>query len=163
MRAVFPDIWIESDNKLKGHSYGVELALDWAVRDFWRFKGAYTYLKMQLNPDAGSTDVVAEIPEGESPRHQFSIRSSMDLTQAVELDIWARYVDDLPSQKVAGHIALDVGLGWNFSKNLRLSVTGQNLLENRHPEFGSDFTPWLQKKTLRRCWKHYKYSIEADF
>jgi iron complex outermembrane receptor protein len=37
-------------------------------------------------------------------------------------------------------VALDVHLGWRPTKNLELSIVGQNLLDPQHPEFGTPAT-----------------------
>jgi len=40
--------------------------------------------------------------------------------------------DGIPS-----YFSLDVRLAWRARKNLEISVVGQNLLDNHHPEFGT--------------------------
>jgi iron complex outermembrane receptor protein len=37
---------------------------------------------------------------------------------------------------VPSYFELDVRLAWHPTKNLELSVVGQNLLHDRHPEYG---------------------------
>ncbi len=123
------------NNKMHGETYGVEVSSDFKIYEWWRLNAAYTYLQMQLHPDEDSTDIISERAEGESPHNQFSLRSSTNLSRDVELDLWMRYVDNIPSHEVLNYITLDARLGWQPVKNLELSVTGQNLLDNRHPEF----------------------------
>jgi len=100
------------DNKMDGETYGIELAADWRVLDWWRLQAAYTYLQIQLNLDEDSRDTLSKSAEGESPHHQISFQSSMDLVKDLELDMWVRYIDDLPSQNVESYITLDARLGW---------------------------------------------------
>jgi iron complex outermembrane receptor protein len=64
----------------------------------------------------------------------------MDLPMDFELDSWLRYVDNLPSLDVESYITLDARLGWRPKENLEISIVGQNLLDDRHPEFGQ---PWF--------------------
>jgi iron complex outermembrane receptor protein len=78
---------------------------------------------------------MSESAEGESPHNQFSLRSSTDLGRDVELDLWLRYVDDLPAHDVDNYITVDARLGWQPVENIELSVIGQNLLDSHHPEF----------------------------
>ncbi len=124
-------------NKMSGETYGAELAADWRPMDGWRLQATYSYLRILLHLDDGSTDTISESAEDESPRNQFSLRSSMDIARDVEFDLWLRYVDDLPSLNVDSYVSLDARLGWNLRKNLVLSIVGRNLLDNRHPEFGT--------------------------
>ncbi len=130
------------DNKLKGHLYGAELAANFQVLEWWRLQSSYTYLQMQLHLDRDSTDQTSELTEGENPHHQFSIRSSMNMKKDLDLDLWARYVDSLPTQGMSSYVTLDVRLAWRPHKDLELSIVGQNLLDSQHPEFQSflDYT-----------------------
>ncbi|NOR70595.1 MAG: TonB-dependent receptor, partial [Methylomarinum sp.] len=128
---------IFADNKGSGETYGVELVAQWQALNWWRFQGSYSYLQMQLHSDAGSNVILPAKPEGESPHHQFSIRSSMDLLDDVHLDTTVRYVDNLPYQNIASYTEMDINLAWVPIKNLELSVVGQNLLDSQHGEFNS--------------------------
>ena len=128
-----------ADNKMEGTTYGIEVAADWHALDWWRMQAAYTYLQMQLHLDGDSADTISESAEGESPHYQISVRSSMDVMPNVELDLWVRYVDNLPSQDVGSYVTLDTRLGWKPHEHFELSIVGQNLLESHHPEFEPDF------------------------
>jgi iron complex outermembrane receptor protein len=82
---------------------------------------------MQLHPDTPSItrDAAAE---GQSPHNQFHLRSLYDLCDDLELDFSLNYVDNLPEGDIPHYLRFDVRLGWHMSKNLELSVVGQNLL-----------------------------------
>jgi len=125
------------ENKMDGTSYGIELATDGRVLDRWRLRGAYTYLQMQLDLDAESGDTVSEGLEDVDPRHRLSLRSSMDLPRALELDLGVCYTDDLPSLEVEGCWDLDVRLGWHPMENLEVSLVGQSLFDDHHAEFAT--------------------------
>jgi len=133
INAVF--VRLDADNKMEASTYGVELAVDYMPFDWWRLAGAYTFLRMHLRLDEDSTDSASENAEGENPHHQISLRSTMDLPHNTELDFWARYVDNLPSQGIGSYITLDIRFGWELRKDLELSICGQNLLDSQHPEF----------------------------
>lgn len=119
------------DNKMKGETYGIEIAADWRMLEWWRVRTAYTFLKMQLHLKNDFSETTKEA----SPRHQISIRSSMDLPWHLELDLWGRYTDNLPAQEVGSYVSLDARLAWKMRKDLELSIVGQNLLDSHHPEF----------------------------
>jgi iron complex outermembrane receptor protein len=92
---------------------------------------------MQLHPDTPSItrDAAAE---GQSPHNQFHLRSLYDLCDDLELDFSLNYVDNLPEGDIPHYLRFDVRLGWHMSKNLELSVVGQNLFNKSHPEFGAE-------------------------
>ena len=84
--------------------------------------------------------MISEYAEGQSPRHQFSLFSSMNLPGKLELSLGARHIDNLPDLDIKSYFSMDVRLGWNVLDNLEVSVAGQNLLDNHHPEFIPEFT-----------------------
>src|SRR5258707_4229445 len=50
----------------------------------WRLVGSYSYLQMDINKNANSQDPTPDIPNGSSPRHQWYVRSSIDLPKHFE-------------------------------------------------------------------------------
>lgn len=125
-----------TDNKMDGESYGIEIAADWRPADQWHITAAYSYLQLCMHLTDASTDKEskAEI-EGSSPRHQISLRSALDITKSLELDLWLRYVDELSAKGTDSYTALDARLAWRPFRNFELSLTGQNLFEHSHAEF----------------------------
>ena len=87
-------------------------------------------------------DVNDGLNETSDPQQQFSIRSSMDLPRDVELDAGLRWVDTLHNNNgstagtVPSYFELDVRIGWHVTKNLEVSIVGQNLLHDHHAEYG---------------------------
>jgi iron complex outermembrane receptor protein len=128
-------------NRLNGETYGVEFAPSWQITDWWRVQAAYTFLQMQLHRDAGSRDTTTEANEGRNPHHQFSLRSSVDLPHDIEFDCTVRYVESLPDFQIPSYVVMDARLAWRPFKNLELAIVGQNLLDDRHPEFQSVLIP----------------------
>ena len=63
------------------------------------------------------------------------LRSAHDLSPQLELDIMVRRVGMLPNPHVPSYTAVDARLGWHINKAFELSLTLQNLLDRRHPEF----------------------------
>ena len=122
-------------NEMEGDTYGVELAADFQPLNWWRLQLSYSFLEMNLSLKDASLDTTSESAEGESPQNKVSIRSMMDLPHNLELDIWFRYVDNLPTQRLDDYTTLDVRFAWKPLKWLELAVVGQNLLADHHPEF----------------------------
>lgn len=82
------------------------------------------------------------LDETADPKNQVFLRSSMDLPFHTELDVNARWIDTVGNDNngVAGTVPsyaeMDVRLGWHATKNLEISIVGQNLLHDQHPESG---------------------------
>ena len=70
--------------------------------------------------------------EGETPCNQASLRSSWDLGRSTELDLWLRYVDEMPARDVPAYTEMDLRFGWRPTESLELSIVGRNLLDDRH-------------------------------
>ena len=143
----FPNLF---ENKLKGQTYGAELAANFQAADWWRLRGSYSYLQMQLQKKPGGRDTASLGISGNSPHHQVSLRSLMDLPYHLQLDCTGRYVDQLANQHIASYISLDVRLGWRPVKNIELAIVGQNLLDNHHPEFNPSIIRF-QKTEVERA------------
>jgi iron complex outermembrane receptor protein len=125
------------DNGLAGHGKGFEVATQLAIRRGWNVTAAYGWLDLDLAPEPGSGDTTSASQEDASPRHRVMLRSLVDLTPDWTFDAVARYVDELPGQQVPDYVSLDLRLAWTPHDDLELAIVGQNLLEARHPEFGS--------------------------
>lgn len=132
-------------NKLYGESYGLEVSTDWRPQNWWRLQANYSYLRTTMHLDSDGTDSRFEyITEESSPDHQFSLRSSMDLSHNWELDLWGYYVGHLPASgtaafrdgiKIDSYVSLNGRLAWRPFPDLEMSLVGQNLLDSRHLEF----------------------------
>jgi len=123
-------------NRLHGESYGIEVAADAALTDWWRLHGAYSLLKIELRRDPGSRDFSHQPIEGSSPRHQVVLRSTMNLPYEAQFDGVLRYVDHLPAQHVGSYVTLDLRVAKQVTRALELSVVGLNLAQDHHREFG---------------------------
>jgi iron complex outermembrane receptor protein len=64
----------------------------------------------------------------------------INLPWDLEFDTNFRYVDSLPSPAVSGYFTLDLRLAWRPRPNVELSIVGQNLMDDQHPEFGAPAT-----------------------
>jgi iron complex outermembrane receptor protein len=113
-------------NALKGDTAGGEITPDWKPSRWMELKGSYSYLHIYVHDKPGFTD------------GQNMVRSFFNLPKRVELDATYRYVSALPAQTVKAYSTADARLGWKMSHSWALSVTGQNLVQARHAEFGSD-------------------------
>jgi iron complex outermembrane receptor protein len=139
-------------NKTSGGTYGSELFAEWRPASMFKMNGAYTFLRMDIDRDADSLDTTSPDPAGSSPRHQFSVRSLVDVTKTIQQDVTWRYVGGLAGLAVPSYSSLDAHLGWAPSKRLSFSISGQNLTNNEHLEFRPDFiatAPTVVKRTYQ--------------
>jgi iron complex outermembrane receptor protein len=140
---------IRPENKGEGETYGLELVADWRATPWWHFQAAYTFLRMDLDTIDDSTDTTLSQAEGESPRHQLSLRSMMNLPNEIQLDSWLRYVDALRAGGTSPYITLDARLAWRPFPGLELALVGQNLLDHSHPEFSAEILENLSTEVPR--------------
>lgn len=122
---------LPTSNDQSGHAYGAEAAVGIQCTEWWRIRTGYSWLRVDLTRPAGPD------PEGTSPQHQAFLVSQMELPHDLKLDVGIRFVDRLDSLAIPAYTAVDVRLGWRPRENLEVSVVGQNLFDDRHPEFGS--------------------------
>ncbi len=130
------------DNQLRGETYGVELALEWQLIEGWRANLAYTFLQLDFDLDRGSQSTTSADNASASPRHQVSLRSSLDLPWGLTLDTWLRYVDRLATLDIDRYVTLDIRLAWQPRESIELALVGQNLLERHHGEFRQEIFPF---------------------
>ena len=129
-------------NGLFGYTKGIEVAPEWRPASFWRLRGTYSFLHMNIGRSPGSQDV-GSFPgiNGSSPQHQATVQSSFDISKKLQLDLDWRYVSALPAQAVRGYSTADARLGWRFNRQLELSFVGRNLFQSAHFEYGGDPGP----------------------
>ncbi len=126
-----------SANGLRGHTYGFELAGQYAVSDAWRLSASYGFRQMQLHTASGHETGFEREFEKKSPHNQARLYSSWDLSPEWQFDLGLRYVDELAA-RAPNYFTMDARLGFHPTKNFELAVVGQNLLDNHHMEFGDD-------------------------
>jgi iron complex outermembrane receptor protein len=136
VHAILP---LRTSNGIRGATKGFEVTPDWKPVNGWELKASYSYLSMELENKPGSNDP-SSIPkyEGSTPRHQVVIQSFVNLPKKLEFDQTYRYVSALPAQLVGSYQTADTRLGWHVTRQLELSVGGQNLLQPHYDAFGGD-------------------------
>jgi iron complex outermembrane receptor protein len=129
-------------NNLDGQSYGLEFTGSLQLRERWSLHAGYTLLKSHLRVKPGQFDLSNARNETSDPENQLSLRSSVNLPGSIELDAGLRWVDTLQNSNgpnagtVPSYIEMDARVAWHATGRLELSVVGQNLLHDHHPEYG---------------------------
>ncbi|MDP8245635.1 MAG: TonB-dependent receptor [Candidatus Hinthialibacter antarcticus] len=143
-------------NDIEGTIYGFEAASTINVADWMKWKLAYTLSVVELDYQRVTLlEGAEEIEETVTPQQQVSWLTSIDVAKDVELDLWLRYVDEIPfpdyslflaDGQLADHINLDIRISWSPNENIELSVVGQNLLDSSRREF-YDSPYWFSAPT----------------
>jgi len=119
-------------NDLEGRAYGGEVSATWQAASWWRLGADYSLQVMDVHPRALAA---LNNDPGNSPRHQAQLRSRMDLSDRLELDVGVKYVSRLKTADIPAYTRLDARLAWRVSPGTEVGVVGQNLLEARHAEY----------------------------
>ncbi len=134
------------NNTGSGYSNGLELTIDWYVMEWWRLQPNYSYLNVSgFLGTSGDPDIANRLNENSYPEHQISLRSLMDLSEKVSLDVWIYYVDRLQktsfsqAEPIPAYTSANVRISWRPQRKLELSITGQNLFDQTHAEFTGEF------------------------
>ena len=143
---------------LFGSSYGAEASLEWAATKFWKLHGGYAWFVPSLNvePTSADTITIAEM-EGGTPRNQFQVRSQFSLPHLLEFDTAVYRVGRLATGAIPGYTRIDFRLGWRFAERMELSVSAQNLLDPRHPEFSSIVQSYASSQPTRRVYGSFTW------
>jgi iron complex outermembrane recepter protein len=123
---------VEPVNTLSGESYGLEASSTFAATDSWRLFAGYALQVAHLHGELASD---ARSIESSSPQHQAVLRSSYDFARGASWDAQVRYVGH--AQTVAAYVTADMRVSYRPRADLELSLVGQNLLDDRHPEQAS--------------------------
>jgi outer membrane receptor protein involved in Fe transport len=137
-------------NKMYGETHGIEFFANWKVARSWTLSPGYAFLSSHFHTAAGSLDTItAHGTEGGSPNHQAQLRSSVSLPWKLQWNASAYFVNLLPAQSIPSYTRLDSGLNWRAGERVSISVAGQNLLRDFHPEYsGPDSS--VQSGLMRR-------------
>jgi iron complex outermembrane receptor protein len=127
------------ENRIDGHVDGIEAWASYQPARTWRLTGGYTALRERLRLEPGSPDRVGvNNPQlANDPVRQWTLRSAHTFADRHELDVMVRHVSALRLQAVRAYTAVDARYGWRIRRNIELSITGENLLDPRHAEFGA--------------------------
>ncbi|WP_156820758.1 TonB-dependent receptor plug domain-containing protein [Dasania marina] len=124
-------------NGLEGRSQGVEAWGSWRPNDDWQLNAGLLIQQQRFDVKSDSTDLNNGESEGNDPSHQWSLRSQWDMSRTTQLDVTVRRVGALPQPEVPAYVAVDMRVAWQWQKNVEIAVTGRNLFDGQHPEFGA--------------------------
>ncbi|MCR5880936.1 TonB-dependent siderophore receptor [Phenylobacterium sp. J367] len=127
-------------NTMEGETWGVEAWGEVQVADWWRLSLGGSILEKEFRLKPGSRDISRFEAMGADPGYWGKIRSRMDLTDRLSLDMALRVYDDLPRLAASGYVGASgyaeasLRLAWRVTDQIELAVSGQDLLHARHAE-----------------------------
>ncbi len=134
----FPTPAIAADfrfgNRATARSEGAEVTISGSILRNWRLRGTYSFLSLRTAAEPPGTSI-STVEAGLSPRHQFSLRSEWDVSDALEADVWLRHVSALPTGAVPAYTDLDLRIAYRISPAVEATLLGNNLLRSRRLEF----------------------------
>lgn len=131
------------NNKASALTYGFEVSTDWNPLDRLRFQGSYSYLKMDVSSNEAfkTFDPLTGGADKVSPQHQLSVRSSYDISNRLQLNLWLRYTSRVEFYNIPDYVTMDAKLAFKPVRNIELFLVGQNLFSENHREYVSDIIP----------------------
>lgn len=124
-------------NNIEGDAYGVEAWATWQLTPKWQVRGGFNTLEKQLGfgTDIPDTVGVDNPTLHNDPRYQWQLRTRYDLRPNVQMDLQLRRVGELSIESVPAYTELDLRVGWQPTAKVEVSLTGANLLRERHAEY----------------------------
>lgn len=129
-------------NDLEGTTSGFEAVASLQATAYWQLHASATFLESDLHVVPGAFDFNNALNETADPRWQLGLRSGLDLPRGWSLDLAFRWIDAFTANnagvgvEVGSYAELDARLGWRVNDRLELSLSGRNLLHDRHAEYG---------------------------
>ncbi len=125
-------------------TWGLEAAAQWTATEFWELRGSYSWLGSRCD-DVTTQGMVSWGEIRPMPAHQANLRSWLNLPLAMKLDTTVFFVDTVPAlsteplyyDAIPRWVRLDVKYSWQPTRDLELSVVGQNLTDDRHAELNA--------------------------
>lgn len=140
---------LEYRNLGKGVSRGIEAWGRWQPVDNWRLSGGVTVQRIVTSLYPGSRGVAgfAGLATAD-PKRRWVLRSSHDLPNAQQLDIFLRYNSGLSNPAVPAYHELDAQWLWKLRPDTELALVGQDLLHASHGEYGAAAGRSLIERTV---------------
>ena len=126
---------VQNANLLSATTAGVEVSGHWVPVNWWRLDGSYTGFHMTPYVDAASKDPAAAMFDGNAPRHQWQLHSSLWPTPRMQFDASLYHVGALRQVGAVAYARADARIEFKISDRLSAIATGQNLFDPVHAEY----------------------------
>jgi iron complex outermembrane recepter protein len=125
-------------NLLQAVTSGVEIDGRWQPVSGWRLDGSYTGFRFTPHLDVSSRDLAAATADGNAPRHQWQVHSSVSLGARAQFDAAFFHVGALGEAKIAAYSRADARVESRLTRHFSVSLVGQNLFNRAHAEYGGE-------------------------
>jgi iron complex outermembrane receptor protein len=122
------------DNLLEGHTYGVEFWANVQLTSWWRLSPGVRTVRKELSFSNGASGLLGTAQAGNDPDFSVQLKSTWAFRR-VSVDAMLRHVDELPSPANPAYTELSARVAWRASESLEFSLSGLNLLDERHSEY----------------------------
>jgi iron complex outermembrane recepter protein len=129
-----PFITLRYANAGEVQTVGVEAAVDARITDRWTVKIAASAMDMDARESGFLVPGLDTFNSNRSPRNQLSVRSWFDVTDRIDLDVWARRVSSTGDGQVEAYTDLDIRAAWRATPTIELFVLAENLLDRERLE-----------------------------
>ncbi|WP_228720860.1 TonB-dependent receptor plug domain-containing protein [Nitrogeniibacter mangrovi] len=170
---IVPASWITLERPLAfdGHARvnGVEAGLDWQPSTRWRARLAMSYLGTHVESTGDElTDSAARLFVERVPTRQASLHVTWKPSSGHVLDAIVRHVGELKNREVQGsdtrgvdaYTELDLQYAVRLSQAVTVSLTGRNLLHERHAEFGRIYMPSPTREIGRSAFVSVQWALD---
>ncbi|OYU29739.1 MAG: hypothetical protein CFE39_17145 [Comamonadaceae bacterium PBBC2] len=133
-----------NSNLDKARSWGGEVSVEWHPTSWWKLQSSYSHVRIKGQHTGDFLgDFQLTTHENGSPRHQVALNNNFSLAHDLNLDVRLRYqsqtayytINTFEQTRIAPYTGLDMRLAWQVHRNTELSISGRNLLKDRHTEF----------------------------
>lgn len=135
-------------NNQDGRAWGAEVWGTYSVSAWWKLMPGYTFLTNRFWGKRGTNDPNQDSETGTHPRHQFQIRSWMDITPKWQVDAGIYAVDRMVSPYVPGYAHCDLRVSWRPDRYTEIGLQVLNTLDRRTLEVIPE-GPFLGRETGR--------------
>jgi iron complex outermembrane receptor protein len=134
-----------NENAMHGETHGIEAWTSWKVTNWWTLSPGYAFEAIHMHGITNAGPLSVNLAEHSSPTHSAQVRSHVSLPHGFSWDTSSYFAEGLfgynfiegsaVPQKISSYTRLDSQLSWQFLEGCRLSIVGQNLVQDHHLEF----------------------------
>lgn len=132
-------------NLMHGETHGIEAWTSWKATNWWTLSPGYAFEAIHMHGITNVGPLSVNLAQTSSPTHSAQLRSHVSLPRGLSWDTSSSFADSLVGyqfvggaavpRKVPAYTRLDSQLSWQFLEGCRVSIVGQNLVQDHHMEF----------------------------
>jgi iron complex outermembrane receptor protein len=142
---------VNRGNRYQVRTRGLELSTEWNPSTTWRLQ--FNTSRLWMDAGENNSYTANSVIYGNSPHYQSSLRSSYNITQNRQFDLWLRRIGGMDyggyfsgvtgATPINARTELDLRFAEQVNESLELSLNLQNLLSKNQLQFYPDLIPSL--------------------